>query len=322
MLYNYHVNRRTKKYEPGGNAMTQRDIYLICNEDLKKAAFTNAWFITLAEGGAMGEPGAVYIVTAGGSVFHCNYVFGDVDFGKLCRAIPVIKNLDVGTLGYYEETPDGWHHEYLGAGNHLLIRNDVYEEFKQFIDDKMLPSDLYSMWFDNAFQIIEEHNAGKDPREIKTKAELELIKKAQSRSGNKQEQIIDEFIQEELEAGYDPFEDERVYVTSELVHGDDVSPSLRVQEGLFDDYRSYLSEMWCEDQAIFVTYYFPVDDPLRGRIQNNEKAIEAYLIGQRKLFAGEEHHLGIMVLDTKEGEVYSVTVCVALEDEYFCEAYL
>lgn len=190
------------------------------------------------------------------------------------------------------------------------------------LDDKMLPSDLYSMWFDKAFQIIEEHNAGKDPREIKTKAELELIKKAQSLSGKEQEQNMDEYIQEELEAGYDPFEDERVYVTSALVHGDDVPPSIKVEEGLFDDYRSYLAEMWCEDQATFVTYYFPVDDPLRGCIQNNEKAIEAYLIGQRKLFAGEEHHFGIKVLNTDEGEIYSVTVCVAQEDDYLCEAIL
>ena len=300
----------------------ERVIYEICNEDLKKAAFSNAQFVMIAEGGAMGEAGAVLIVTAGGSVFHCNYVFGDVDFRKLCRTIPALKEWDVGMVGYCEEPTKGWYHEYLGAGNHLLIRNDVYEEFKQFIDDKMLPSDLYSVWFDIAFQIIEEHNVGKESQGTKSRAELELIAKAPSRSDIEQEQNEDDYIQEDLDAGYDPFEDDRVYVTSELVHGNEIPKSVHVNEGLFDDYRSYLAEMWCEDQATYVTYYFPVDDPLKGCIQNDEKTIEAYLIGQRKLFAGEEHHFGIKVLNTEEGEIYSVTVCVAQEDEYFCEAIL
>ena len=99
--------------------MMERVIYQICNEDLKKAAFTNAQFIMIAEGGAMGEPGAVNIVTAGGSVFHCNYVFGDIDFRKLCKAIPVLKDWEVGMFDDYEESLNGWRGGYLGAGNHV-----------------------------------------------------------------------------------------------------------------------------------------------------------------------------------------------------------
>ena len=72
----------------------ERVIHEICNEDLKKAAFSNAQFVMIAEGGAMGEAGAVLIVTAGGSVFHCNYVFGDVDFRKLCRTILLFSTLN------------------------------------------------------------------------------------------------------------------------------------------------------------------------------------------------------------------------------------
>lgn len=302
--------------------MKERVIYDICNEDLKKAAFVSTQFIMIAEGGAMGEPGTVLIVTAGGSVFRCNYVFGDIDFRKLCRAIPILKNWDAGLFGDYDETPNGWHCEYLGAGNHLLISDVIYDEFKRIIGDEMLPSDLYSMWFDTALQIIEGHNSGMTSLQIKPNAEIELAEKVLSRSINQQEQNLNEYIQEEVDAGYDPFEDERVYVTSELVHGDDVPSSINVVEGLFNDYRSYLAEMWCEDQATFVTYYFPVDDPLRGCIQNDEKAIEAYLIEQGKLFAGEEHHFGTRIINTDEGDVYSVTVCVACDDEYYCEAFM
>lgn len=276
--------------------MRERNIIEISNVDLRKSVFRDTQFVMFAESGAMGEPGAVVIVTSDGSIFHCNYVYGDIELSKLCKVIPVLGEWYPGLFGAYDRIPEGWSCEYLGAGNHLLIRNDIYDEFKGVIGEDMDPSQIYATWLD-IFDIITEHYKLEDLSE-------------------------EERIQEDIEAGYVPFEDERVYVTSELVHGNEIPKSLHVKEGLFDDYRSYLAEMWCEDQATFVTYYFPVDDPLRGCIQNNEKAIEAYLIGQRKLLAGEEHHFGIKVLDTKEGEVYSVTVCVGQEDEYFCEAYL
>lgn len=98
----------------------------------------------------------------------------------------------------------------------FLLENGM-QWFKQYIGDDMLQSDLYSRCFDTAFQIIEEHNTAKVSRKTKPKTELELLEKASSRSANQQEQNMEEYIQEEIDAGYDPFEDERVYVTSELV---------------------------------------------------------------------------------------------------------
>ena len=48
----------------------EKTISQISNADIKKSAFVNTQFIHFAEGGAMGEPGAVNIVTSGGSFFH------------------------------------------------------------------------------------------------------------------------------------------------------------------------------------------------------------------------------------------------------------
>ena len=129
-------------------------------------------------------------------------------------------------------------------------------------------------------------------------------------------------IQDDLESGYDPWEDDRLIITSELVHKENIPPSIRVHEDFFTDGRSYLSELWCEDQITLVTYYFPVDEPPLGEIPNDKKFIEDYLIAQGKLIRGEEHHLGIGILDCDGGYVYSVSVAVGDDDETFCEAYM
>lgn len=128
--------------------MRKHTISEICNADLKKSTFRETQFVMFAESGAMGEPGAVVIVTADGDIFHCNYVYGDVELSKLCKTIPVLGEWYPGLFGAYDHIPEGWNCEYLGAGNHLLIRNDIYDEFKELIGENTDPSQIYSTWFD------------------------------------------------------------------------------------------------------------------------------------------------------------------------------
>lgn len=296
----------------------------ICNSDMKKAAFKNAQFIMIAESGAMGEAGAVYIMTQGGSIFHCNYVYGDVKLAKLFRSVPVLKEWNEGLYDDNSST-NGWNFVYLGAGNNLFIREDAYDEFFDIMGTDKNPSELFATWLSVAWQIIEKKNKGKLPFETKTKEELQLVMRVQERDTethgvgklNEEERVM-----EDMEAGYDPYEDERVIVTQELVHGDDIPSCLRVNEGFFSDGRSYLSEMWCYELITNVTYYFLANDPLSGVISNDEKLLEEYLIEQKKIIAGEEHSFGIMELNTNVGRVYSVTVSVGCDDEMFCEAYM
>lgn len=298
----------------------EKAIWELNNDDLIKEAFMDTQYIMFAEGGAMGEAGAVYIVTAGGSIFHLNYVYGDIRLKKLYQTIPVLKNF---SEGQYEENADicGFFFIYLGAGNNLFVREDAYEEFIQMTGTDKAPEELYAIWMDVAWKIIEKRNQGKLPFETKNKAEMQLLMKLMDREGVKK-LSEEERIEEDMEAGYDPFEEERIYVTQELVHGEKIPDSLKVEEGFFTDGRSYLSEMWCYDLITNVTYYFPADDPLSGEILNDKKKIEDYLIRQKKLLANEEHPMEVMVLDTKEGKIYSVTVSVGCDDDYFCEAYM
>ena len=320
-LYNWVKNLiQIGKSKTGGHRM-EKVITEICNNDLKKEVFTNAQFIFFAESGAMGEPGKILIITSGGSIFHGNYCLGDIKLKKLFRSIPILKECDFGTFGDDTKIPDGWTYEYLGAGNHLLIRNDAFEEFREMIKDAEYPEDIYMLWFNVACDIIQQQNIGKLPIETKTPAELALLCDSAEHSAKALSE--EERIRDDLEHGYDPFEDERVIITSELVHGNDIpTGTLRSNEGFFSDYRSYLSELWYWEHITNVTYYFPIDDPLTGRIPNDNKFIEKYLIIQEKLLEHETHHMETMLLERDGIEIYSVTVTVASEDDKYCEAFL
>lgn len=172
----------------------------ICNADLKKDVFKNAQFIFFAESGAMGEPGKILIVTSGGSIFHCNYCYGDISLTRLFRSIPVLKECVLecvfGTLGENAKIPNGWNYKYLGAGNHLLIRNDAFEDFKEKTKDAEYPEDMYVLWFNAAWDIIQQHNMGKLPIETKTPAELALLCDSAEHSAkalSEEERIRDEY---------------------------------------------------------------------------------------------------------------------------------
>lgn len=145
------------------------------NNDLKKGIFTNTQFIFFAEQGAMGEPGNVLLITAGGSIFHCNYCFGDISLSRLCWCVPVLKECNFDVLGDNIRISDKWNHKYLGVGNHLLIRNDVYSRFKEGICYAEYPDDIYLLWFDVVWNIIEKQNSSRLPVEMKTPEELLLL---------------------------------------------------------------------------------------------------------------------------------------------------
>ena len=308
------------KGQTGGYQMEQL-VTEIYNADLKKDVFKNVQFIFFAESGAMGESGKVLIVTSGGSIFHCNYCYGDISLTKLFCSIPVLKECDFSTLGENAKIPNGWNYEYLGSGNHLLIRNDAFEDFKGKTKDAEYPEDMYMLWFNAAWDIIQQHNMGKLPIETKTPAELALLCDSalhSTKALSEEERIIDD-----LEHGYDPFEDERVIITAELVHGNDMPDgTIETNEECFSDYRSYMSELWYWEHTTLVTYYFPVDDPLTGHIPNDNKFIESYLIFHGKLSENEEHHMETMILNRNGIDIYSVTITIACEDDEYCEARL
>ena len=108
---------------------TMNDIIELKNEAITRELFDRAQFIFFAEGGAMGEGGAVEIVIDDGTAYHCNYVYGDADIDKLLEACPVINMPG--------ELPKGWLPRYLGFGNHLFVRTEHYIKYLELLGDKV-----------------------------------------------------------------------------------------------------------------------------------------------------------------------------------------
>ena len=76
-------------------------------ENLNKEFFENVLFFMIAEGGAMGEPGAIKFIKTDGNLYHLNYVFGDFKIEEVLVAFPVLGECDFGMFGMDKE-PFEW----------------------------------------------------------------------------------------------------------------------------------------------------------------------------------------------------------------------
>lgn len=126
----------------------------LCNADLKKSTFEDVMFMYVAEGGAMGEPGAVWFYVKTGEVYHFNYVFGDVKISKVEKLFPVLANCEFGIFGLDSSVPEGWNYVNLGMGNHLIVNDAVYDRFKESLGGEEEPSEVYGKWMEIADNIL------------------------------------------------------------------------------------------------------------------------------------------------------------------------
>lgn len=131
------------------------------NEDLTKALFDKVSFLSVAEGGAMGEPGAVVFFAENGALYHFNTLFGDVGFEKFAKLFPMITKCEFGMFGIGSRVPDGWVYVNLGMGNHLIVRDNVYSEFEARIGEFDDPARIYGVWIETASKVLDEKNNGR-----------------------------------------------------------------------------------------------------------------------------------------------------------------
>lgn len=132
----------------------------LCNTDLKKEIFKDVMFFSLAEGGAMGEPGAVLFFSKSGELYYFNYVYGDVDINKVQRLFPVLEKCEFGMFGLNSVVPTGWQYVNLGMGNHLIVNDEVYDIFRKKIDVDGDPGYVYMNWKSVAKEILNNKEGG------------------------------------------------------------------------------------------------------------------------------------------------------------------
>lgn len=140
-------------------------------ENVKMVELTNELFkelktedfiaITMAEGGAMGDPGAIEIADKDLNFYYTH--FGEVDDKILEDKIPFLKTVqirfnDVTGLG------DDWDWLSTGFGNYLFIRPEYKEPLLKYINDNYSDSstsgiaELYSHWHDGLKEIVGAKN--------------------------------------------------------------------------------------------------------------------------------------------------------------------
>ena len=113
----------------------------------------------IAEGGAMGRPGGVYFVTSDKKVYYTSYVSQRdyMPLDKLMKVFPPLKDFRHGLMGRGIHCPTGWRHDYLGMGNHLLVREDLHGEFTGAA--KVLLAEhpgtiLYNQWLEAILSVL------------------------------------------------------------------------------------------------------------------------------------------------------------------------
>ena len=99
---------------------------------------------SMADGGAMGSPGEVIIVDQESNIYR--FWLQGVEYETAKRIIPTLFECEFGMRGH-NRPASGWHYFDLGAGNHLLIKDDIYNEFYPEVQGYMdRPALLYQRW--------------------------------------------------------------------------------------------------------------------------------------------------------------------------------
>ena len=135
----------------------------LTDELLKKLKTEDFIAITLAEGGAMGDPGAIEIVDKDLKFYYTH--FGEINDKILEDKIPFLKTVQIrfdGVTGF----GDDWDYLYTGFGNHLFVKSEYKEPILKFIDEeckddgKDIPkaAKLYTHWYEALKEIAGTKN--------------------------------------------------------------------------------------------------------------------------------------------------------------------
>ena len=111
---------------------------------------------SMAEGGAMGSPGEVIIVDKNSDIY--NFWLQGVEHETANRIIPVLFKCRIEGWGRFwlNQSAEGWHYFNLGAGNHLMVKDSIYNEFHPKaveIGYERRPAMLYQRWIDFVLEI-------------------------------------------------------------------------------------------------------------------------------------------------------------------------
>lgn len=143
-----------------------KKINVVGHDDVRDLIGIEAIAVQIAEGGAMGRPGGIFIVTTDASVYF-TYLRGQLSMDgshremteeDITRILPMISDFRSGLMGYGVKHADGWYHDYLGMGNHLLVKSEYEQRFLKEVQtlESMNPEKIrYNLWMEAILNALE-----------------------------------------------------------------------------------------------------------------------------------------------------------------------
>ena len=106
--------------------------------------------ITVAEGGAMGDPNGIEIVLKDMSHYYYNLAYTDINVDKFFEDNPVFKSIKC-SIAQITQIDKNWNWFDMGFGNYMIIRQEYYEKFNKAllkrIGKKYNTGELYNSWY-------------------------------------------------------------------------------------------------------------------------------------------------------------------------------
>ena len=132
------------------------DVHFIKEEDVQVLKEKEFVVCQIAEGGAMGYAGGVFLVSSSGEVYYTTtYEPGDY----LREVFPQISEFRPGLMGFGDEFPLSYCHKYLGMGNHLLVNNKISKQFFELAhkyEEAHPETILYNLWMDVILELLSQ----------------------------------------------------------------------------------------------------------------------------------------------------------------------
>ena len=114
-------------------------------------------FISIAEGGAMGEGGAVYVMLKNKKLYYVNYLKHGEIYDKVLENLPSFEKLDF-FLGYAYYVPENYVWYNLGYGNYLLVNKQFSTQFDKLVSlldkDCQFSGQLFVRWKSMALSVL------------------------------------------------------------------------------------------------------------------------------------------------------------------------
>ncbi len=143
----------------------KQDIIKVGNKDVNNLLGLDIVAIQFAESGAQGYHGGVFFVTSDRKIYFTCYLKPSeysgykeqMSWENLEKVLPPLKKLHNHIANRNALVQREWGYKYLGAGNHLLVKDTILDEFEK--ESEVLLNDnpdliLYNLWIEAVLRVL------------------------------------------------------------------------------------------------------------------------------------------------------------------------